>query len=333
MMKGIIQTSPQKIVRSVIGAGVLFAGLTICAQPSSPPHSTKGERTADFTFEVTKPADGKPGTPPRASSSSAKKASAASKSRSAEIRAMTFSDSGSRINRPLIIKSGNMTAKVRDQLREDLLVMCRILEKAARDHLSDPHKAAGIDLFTFGGNRSVRTMYLDEYGVIFTLNVRMPLRNEAKAEEPETKEATVNEEWEETRSELFGQKRRVRRATPAQAPAYDENDVEDLKGELIDALKNAVNIRDLKPTEWITVAVSGPSLFENEVLAMEARGDEERFIVPKVEVFGMAEAPSGGDSTMILRVRKGAVDEIIKKNPTPEELSKELEKAVSVQVY
>ena len=81
-----------------------------------------------------------------------------------------------------------MSAKVRDQLREDLLVMCRILEKAARDHLSDHHKAAGIDLFTFGGNRSVRTMYVDDYGLVFTLNVRVPLRNEAKAEEPVRKE-------------------------------------------------------------------------------------------------------------------------------------------------
>ena len=246
---------------------------------------------------------------------------------------MTFSDSGSRINRPLIIKGGNMSAKVRDQLREDLLVMCRILEKAARDHLSDHHKAAGIDLFTFGGNRSVRTMYVDDYGVVFTLNVRVPLRNEAKAEEPETKEATVNEEWEETRNELFGQKRRVRRVTPAQAPAYDENDVAELKNELIDALKNAANIRNLKATDWITVAVSGPSLFENEVLAVESHGEEERFIVPKVEVFGMAEAPSTGDSNMILRVRKGSLDDLMKKNPTAEELQKDLEKAVNVQVY
>ena len=251
---------------------------------------------------------------------------------------MTFSDSASRINRPLIIKGGNMTAKVRDQLREDLLVMCRILEKAARDHLSDHHKAAGIDLFTFGGNRSVRTMYLDDYGVVFTLNVRIPLRNEEKAEEPETKEATLNEEWEETRSELFGQKRRVRRAASPQAPAYDENDVEDLKAELIDALKNAANIRNLKADDWITVAVNGPGFLETEVVQIERLAEDKPNaprveFSPRAEFFLNDESQTGGESTMILRVRKGALDEIIQKNPTPEELLKELEKAVNVQVY
>ena len=331
-MKRMIQLSPSKILRSAICASALVAGVSLCAQPALPPGSSgKGERTIEHSYDAVKPVDAKPGNPPRTSGSSSKKSSS-SKSRT-EIRSMTFADDAGRINRPLIIKDGNMSLKVRDQLREDLLVMCRILEKAAREHLSDHHKAAGIDLFTFGGNRSVRTMYLDEYGVVFTLNVRVPLRNESKADEPETKEATANEEWEETRNELFGQKRRARRVTPAQAPAFDEGDVNELKNQLIDAMKNAANIRNLQPNDRITVAVSGPSMFENEVLAIEARGDEERFIVPKVEMFGMAEAPSGGDSTMILRVRKGSLDDIMKKNPTAEELAKELEKAVSVQVY
>jgi hypothetical protein len=319
-------------MRSAVCGTALAAGLSLCAQPSLPPNSAKGERTADVTFEPVKPGDGKPGNPPRSSGSSSKKSSSSKSSRT-EVRTMSFADDASRINRPLIIKSGNMSTKVRDQLREDLLVMCRILEKAAGDHLSDRHKAAGIDLFTFGGNRSVRTMYVDDYGLVFTLNVRVPLRNEAKGEEPEAKEATANEEWEETRNELFGQKRRVRRITPAQAPAFDEGDVEELKSELIDALKNAANIRNLKATDWITVAVSGPSLFANEVVAVESRGEEEKLIVPHIEMFGAAETPTAGDSTMILRVRKGSLDEIMKKNPTAEELVKELEKAVNVQVY
>ena len=54
---------------------------------------------------------------------------------------------------------------------------------------------------------------------------------------------------------------------------------------------------------------------------------------PRAEFFLNDESQTGGESTMILRVRKGALDEIIQKNPTPEELLKELEKAVNVQVY
>ena len=130
-----------------------------------------------------------------------KSASSSSKARSAEIRAFSFSDDSLRVNRPLIIRNGKVDAKLRDQLNEDLLVMCRIIEKAAHEYLADVHKAAGIDLLALGGgNRSVRTIYLDDYGVIFALNVRIPLRNEEAADEPAVKEIGVDEEWEETKN-------------------------------------------------------------------------------------------------------------------------------------
>ena len=283
-----------------------------------------------------------------AKSSNAKKSSSSSKSRSAEIRAMAFADDSLRVNRPLIIRNGKMDAKAGEQLREDLLVMCRIIEKAAREQLADLHKAAGIDLLALGGgNRSVRTMYLDEYGVVFTLNVRIPLRDEAVPDEPEVKEAALNEEWEETKNELFGQKRRAKRPVIAHAPPYDEQDVQELKNELLDALRNAANIRNLKPTDWIIIAVTGPSRIEGEVLHVERlrvsdseKGERQErndragaTTTPKLDFYALDDSQSNSDSTMILRVRKSDLDAVVKKDLSPEEAIKEVGKAVNVQTY
>ncbi|MGZ8939815.1 MAG: hypothetical protein ACXW32_11440 [Limisphaerales bacterium] len=319
--------SSQKILLSAFLA-CMTAG-PLMGQPSQPPRVEKPE--PHFNFDSRKIEEARRDAA-AAKAASAKKSSS-SKSRSAEIRALTFSDDSLRVNRPLIIKSGRTDAKVREQLKEDLLVMCRIIEKSAREHLSDVHKAAGIDLLALGGgNRSVRTVYLDDYGVIFTLNARIPLRNEAKAEELEEKETPLNEEWEETKNELFGQRRKARRLQASPLPAYDEEDVQDLKNELLDAMRNAANIRNLKPNDWITIAVSGPAQMERELFQVESRVEALAGGHPKVDVIAVDEQ-DGNDSTMILRAKKSDLDAVGKKTLSQEEMLAEMGKIVSVQVY
>jgi hypothetical protein len=332
----------QRSLKRILAVGVLTCASAhpLVAQPSLPPGNPPRAEKPD-SFEPKRTEDSRKAEEARRDAAAAKaansKRSSSSKSRSAEIRAtMAFADDSMRATRPLIIKSGKMEAKVREQLKEDLLVMCRIIEKAAREHLSDVHKAAGIDLLALGGgNRSVRTMYLDDYGVIFALNVRIPLLNDDTPEEPEVKETSATEEWEETRNELFGQRRRLRRAHPGRGPTYDEADVQELKAELIGALKNAANIRNLKPTDWITIAVSGPGQYQAEVIEVErGRGEgSEKHVVPRVEFFSMDEAQASGDSTMILRVNKKDLDEALKKAGSPEDLLKEMEKTIDIQAY
>jgi hypothetical protein len=322
-----------RIIRAVVIGCAMT--VTLAAQPSLPPNPGKGERSDN---------DSRRSEESRRAAEAAKaanitKKTVTSKSRTAEIRGFSFSDAAARGNRPLVIKSGN-DAKVREQLKEDLLVMCRIIEKAAQPHISDVHKAAGIDLLALGGaNRTVRTMYLEDYGVIFTLNVRIPLLSDAKAEEPEVKEATQNEEWEETRNELFGQKRRIKRIAPGHE-SYDEEDVKELKNELLDALVNAANIRNLKVNDWITVVVSGPGLVETEVIQVErGRGEGEKGsparveFSPRAEFFITEDGQSGGESSMVLRIRKGTLDEVVRKGGAADEVQKAVEAAANVQIY
>lgn len=335
--------NPSKII-AISAFFVCVAALPIYAQPSLPPGTPpKADRIEPaHEFEPRRTDEGRRDA--AAAKAAAAKKSSSSKSRSAEMRSLAFSDDSTRLNRPLIIKSGRLDGKTREQLREDLLVMCRIIEKSAREHLGDVHKAAGIDLLALsGGNRSVRTLYLDDYGVVFTLNVRIPLRNESKPDEPEEKETSLNEEWEETRSELFGQRRRMRRAHIAALPAYDEQDVLNLKNDLLNSLQNAANIRNLKPHDWITIAASGPARVEREITLLESARTEDveraersqKYPGPaKIDVLAVDHAQDGGDSTMILRVKKSDLDAVAKKKTShPEDLLTELGKVVSVQVY
>ena len=191
----------------------------------------------------------------------------------------------------------------------------------------------------------MRTIYLEDYGVIFTLNVRIPLLKEAKGDEPEVKETARNEEWEETRNELFGQKRKIKRIAPGQE-SYDEEDVQELKNELLDALANGVHIRNLKASDWITVAVNGPGVVEAEVIQVErSRSDNEKGntarvensarveFSPRAELFITEEGQSGGESSMILRVRKGQLDEAVRKGGGAEAIQKELQSLATVQIY
>jgi hypothetical protein len=335
-----MEWSRTRVLKSASCIGLLLgsAALVGAQSPTLPPKVEKPEPAFHFesrkSEEVRRTEDARREAAAAKAASSGKKSSS-SKSRSVEIRGLTFGDDSARGNRPLIIKSGKMEAKAREQLKEDLLVMCRIIEKASREHINDVHKAAGIDLLALGGgNRSVRTMYLDDYGAIFTLNVRLPLRNEVKSEEQDTKEPALNEEWEETRNELFGQKRKSKRSVIAQGPAYDAGDVEQFKTELIDAVRNAANIRNMKPNDWVVVAVSGPTRFEGEVLEVQTgRGEDARnVIVPQFEGFENFER-GVEDSTMLLKVKKAHLEDVVRKGGTQEEVAKELEKVISVQVY
>ncbi|PYK99120.1 MAG: hypothetical protein DME19_09865, partial [Verrucomicrobia bacterium] len=75
--------------------------------------------------------------------------------------------------------------------------------------------------------------------------------------------------WEEAKRELYGQQdmysgvwnqyqKNFKAATTGFGrPEYDETKVEELKEGLLEALKNATNIRNLKPEETITVCVFG----------------------------------------------------------------------------
>ena len=81
--------------------------------------------------------------------------------------------------------------------------------------------------------------------------------------------------------------------------------------------------------------MNGPGILETEVIQVErGKGDDaEKVVVPRFELFGIEEAQAVGESTMIIRTKKGQLDELLKMDGTTEEARKAMESGISVQIY
>jgi hypothetical protein len=247
-----------------------------------------------------------------------------------EVRTFAFSNDAFGVSpgqRPLMIRSSRADAKMMDQLSDDLMVMTRILDKTVAEKAVgfQPAKAAGIDILTLGAAlpSSGRAIYVDDYGVIFTLSVNMPLKAEPKVEEVVQKEPVRRGPWEETRHELFGSgpRRTIKRWQPSAWRQFDQDEVDAFKATLLETLRNATNIRHLKPTDMIAVVVRGtPQAEERDVrLQLETKGDDEQMTVQET---------ANPESTLVLRVQKMDLDRAVSGRD-----SGELKKSVRISIY
>jgi len=157
----------------------------------------------------------------------------------------------------LIIRSSNPDPKEQSNLEEDIAVMARILDKAVEKGDDDqPRRAMGIKVFFSPGSNPMRNLYLEDYGVVFTLNVGFPLVAPAAKAEEKKEKPTEDSTWEEAKREVYGS-RVEPRAGPEPIEPYSEEKVNRLKTALLEALKNAANIRGLRSDDSITVCVFG----------------------------------------------------------------------------
>jgi len=167
----------------------------------------------------------------------------------------------------LVIRTSDADAKAQANLEEDLAVMSRILDKTAAKQLEDDQgkRFMGINVLFAPGSGSIRNLYLEGYGALFLLNVNFPLLPPPEKTEPTKEKSETDSTWEEAKQELYGQSDpwspvgkafRISMSTDPQ-PEYDKDKVENLKESLLEALKNATNIRNLKADESITTCVFG----------------------------------------------------------------------------
>jgi hypothetical protein len=159
----------------------------------------------------------------------------------------------------LVIRSSNVDPKEQANLEEDLAVMSHIFDKAIAGKPGDgphPRTAMGIDVFFTSSPSPLHSLYLDGYGALFMLNVDFPLlASPTKPDAPKEK-SQADSTWQEAQRELYGQ---PAGADPSRSIAeeYSEDKVNDLKNALLEALKDATNIRNLKSDDSITVCVFG----------------------------------------------------------------------------
>jgi hypothetical protein len=223
----------------------------------------------------------------------------------------------------LVIRSSESDLKEQTQLEEDLAVMSRILEKAASERSGgQPYGATamGIDVFFAPAPSPMRSFYLDGYGALFMLNVGFPFLPPPKAEGQQEK-PEANSDWEDARQELYGQGG-VGRAPNAPSEPYDEERVNRLRDGLLESLKNATNIRGLKPDDSITVCVfGGPSSGQPKARTYVTRSTGSGEARSAVAVSGWAGSPMR-QTIMTIRVKKSDADAFAKRAMTPEAFRK-----------
>jgi len=159
----------------------------------------------------------------------------------------------------LVIPDSEVEAEELDALTQDLLVMSHILD----ERFKEPRMIKGVftDFGDFFGrnNRSTEAIYMQGYGVVFLMEVNFAFSSPLKPEEQKDEETAeqVDPTWQRAREQLFSP-RAPRPGMPGfsgQGPGLVEFD--QLKGELIETLKHAANIRNLSPSEWIIITVIG----------------------------------------------------------------------------
>lgn len=232
------------------------------------------------------------------------------------------------VSQPLVVATSQKGASEAPNLQEDLTVMSRILTKGLEQEFGrGGHESAmGIVLSALPGARRPQSLYLEGYGAVFLLNVNFPLVA-PPAKEEEKAEKSDNSTWEKTKQELYGPKPGIVRlfdgSQTGEAAQFNTDQVDRLKKEILESLKNATNIRDLKTDESITVAVSGPRAGSSTARV--------RHIYRKSANSGRADvgyAPSpagrsvGRESTLSIRVKKSDVDGLAKGALSDEEFAK-----------
>ena len=172
--------------------------------------------------------------------------------------------------RALVVQSHTPDAAALINAEEDLSVMALLLRKATGAARTDDRRMAlgiEVDSTVFGSSSGARNIYLDGYGALFLLAVRLPLLPAPeKSEEKESKPA-VSDNWAQAREEYLnsssqGQVRAaldqvLGHSSRGAGAEYDADKVEELKNALLVALKDAVHLRLLKPTDYVTVVIQG----------------------------------------------------------------------------
>jgi hypothetical protein len=164
-------------------------------------------------------------------------------------------------DRSLVVRSSAMEPRAQGDLEEDMTIMTHILDKAVAERSSDDAApiAMGINVSFVPGEGPTRSIYVDGYGALFFLKVKYPLLPPPVEKNVEKEKTSKDSTWDEAKEEVYGQPG-AKTLSSRPAVEYDAARVTALKGALLDALKNASNIRSVKSDESITVCVIGAPL-------------------------------------------------------------------------
>ena len=165
------------------------------------------------------------------------------------------------VGRPAIIEFSEPDPHSVDTLQEDLNVMSLLFAKKLEDAVGEnsPTYRMGIPLLLRSAKRGIESLYIDGFGALFTVNVNFPVVPPPAIKAKENNHTTGSDDWDKARKELYGggQTEEPMNLYGRGAAPYDAEQVGALKRALLEAMKNAANIRGLKAEEWVVATVFG----------------------------------------------------------------------------
>jgi len=217
----------------------------------------------------------------------------------------------------LVIPTSEMKAEDLVTIIEDMTVMARIFDKQLGQEQSRQQWFT-LDFFRHD-SRMAEAMYLQGYGALFLKKVDFPLSPQTIVqEEKETQKEDVDPVWQQMRQEIYEPQEGRRRREERPEEKYDAEKVENLKTNIIKALKHATNIRCLNPDESVvlTVTGSGDSSTINLKAFTIATEDYERnvkIVTPNLTLTSLPrDLELSCPTILVIRAKKSAIDAFAK---------------------
>jgi len=161
---------------------------------------------------------------------------------------------------PVVVRFSGSDDEANAAMEEDLTVMTHLIERSLEHGIGEdaPDEKLGIRMLYSEGGRSVRAVYLEGFGPLFMIKVGFPVFASGNAEAKEPAPAS-DTEWDKAKRDLYGaNEERVANAVGIGGGSrFDPEQVDALKKVLLQSLKNAANIRNLKPADFVAFTVFG----------------------------------------------------------------------------
>ena len=159
----------------------------------------------------------------------------------------------------LVVPAAEVKAEDLAEIMEDMQVMSHILDERFKE--TRRVQGAFTDFGDFFGrdNRTTEAIYLQGYGVLFSMEVNFAFSPPPKpqGQGAEQTAENVDSTWQRAKRQVFspGDSRGSRGSGSSEE--YNSQMVEELKRDLITTLKHAANIRGVQIDEWIILTVIG----------------------------------------------------------------------------
>jgi len=221
--------------------------------------------------------------------------------------------------RTLLVRTTVPEPKDQAAMEEDLAIMSRVMAKAVEEtpgRPGHPGKVMGIDVFFTPGGSQLRSLYVENYGALFFLNVNFPLV--APPEKRTEAKPAGDSPWEDARQELYGQRSQENGGEPAED--YSEEKVDRLKETLLEALKNGTNMRGLRPNDFVTLWISGASAVSGSFRVVRTGTSAN----PAGKELNLEQLASSSKRTVLtIRVTKAEIDKFAQGKLTAEDFRKQ----------